>query len=688
MKSYVSRNTIALRKRVKKAHAKAKFAGVLYLLGTLALVAFACMPMLKIGGSPLSITNCFAMISGVSLGTISAVLYLLIVLTCVVNFFKCFRKLGWLSKRSERYVNGFNRNAGAMELMGKFFSRSFSRFINLYFLIYILNNASFVNVTMAYLVLAIGLVVHFFAGVVGGKVSYFNVGGPNGEVEEEKRSISMFVYFFRNLVQVAVTAFIIYTFAPISKVGDIVSGILGGGSMPTGIVSVAIQAAIVLFTLVLVKHATGITEYNRFGIEGAGMKNNKIFSFLVAVVAGAAYALKMAEPVDAYMTIAVAAFVSFLVDCIFKSKFKDKENKPSKKQRCREKCEEKPCVLPQSIPMQQPIINVQQPNSPQQPIFVPVYYPVPMSQPVPQQPVVHERHTVVPYPMPYPMPMAAPYARPAQRPMQAPCAPAPMPAAPFGMPPARPMPNPTVCANAQQCPIQAPVAPVAPAPAPAPAPVAPAPAPVCVIVRPEPAPAPAHLQAKPVETGDKPKTKKQLRKEKKEEKAQAKFLKKSKKSAKKAAKLEKQVAKTEKKEKALALKKANSQEKKAAAIAAKSAKAEQKFVAAERKLILKEKKAALRSKPVVPVVEQPILEQPVVEQPVVEEVVPPQMESNVFNPEPQEIQIPLDPNKRWNVRCPQCGKQLSVRDVSPYHRCPSCDKVFSLRKFETYVKKN
>ena len=121
MKSYVSRNTIALRKRVKKAHAKAKFAGVLYLLGTLALVAFACMPMLKIGGSPLSITNCFAMISGVSLGTISAVLYLLIVLTCVVNFFKCFRKLGWLSKRSERYVNGFNRNAGAMELMGKLF---------------------------------------------------------------------------------------------------------------------------------------------------------------------------------------------------------------------------------------------------------------------------------------------------------------------------------------------------------------------------------------------------------------------------------------------------------------------------------------------------------------------------------------------------------------------------------------
>ena len=122
---------------------------------------------------------------GLSVEMISAVLYLLVVLTCVVNFFKCFRKLGWLSKRSERYVNGFNRNAGAMELMGKYFSRAFSRFINLYFLIYILNNADFVDVMTVYLVLAVGLVVHFFAGVVGGKVSYFNVGGPNGEVEEE-----------------------------------------------------------------------------------------------------------------------------------------------------------------------------------------------------------------------------------------------------------------------------------------------------------------------------------------------------------------------------------------------------------------------------------------------------------------------------------------------------------------------
>ena len=57
------------------------------------------------------------------------------------------------------------------------------------------------------------------------------------------------------------------------------------------------------------------------------------------------------------------------------------------------------------------------------------------------------------------------------------------------------------------------------------------------------------------------------------------------------------------------------------------------------------------------------------------------------NEEPVEIKTPLDPNKQWKVRCPKCGKELMVRETSPYHRCPACDKVFSLRKFEAYVKK-
>ena len=53
-----------------------------------------------------------------------------------------------------------------------------------------------------------------------------------------------------------------------------------------------------------------------------------------------------------------------------------------------------------------------------------------------------------------------------------------------------------------------------------------------------------------------------------------------------------------------------------------------------------------------------------------------------------ELPPSLDPNKEWKVRCPKCGKELLIRETSPYHRCPSCGKVFQIRKFETFVKKN
>ena len=50
-------------------------------------------------------------------------------------------------------------------------------------------------------------------------------------------------------------------------------------------------------------------------------------------------------------------------------------------------------------------------------------------------------------------------------------------------------------------------------------------------------------------------------------------------------------------------------------------------------------------------------------------------------------EVELDPNKKWRIRCPKCGKELIVTETSPYHRCPACDKVFSMRKFRTYKRK-
>ena len=52
--------------------------------------------------------------------------------------------------------------------------------------------------------------------------------------------------------------------------------------------------------------------------------------------------------------------------------------------------------------------------------------------------------------------------------------------------------------------------------------------------------------------------------------------------------------------------------------------------------------------------------------------------------EPKKEKLILNPNKEWKVRCPRCGKELTVKETSPYHRCPKCDKVFQLQKFQAY----
>ena len=70
---------------------------------------------------------------------------------------------------------------------------------------------------------------------------------------------------------------------------------------------------------------------------------------------------------------------------------------------------------------------------------------------------------------------------------------------------------------------------------------------------------------------------------------------------------------------------------------------------------------------------------PVEEMPVIPE--PPQIVMDLADP---DAITELNPDKDFKVRCPQCGKELSVKDKSPYHRCPSCGKVFTLQKFRTY----
>ncbi|MBO5239846.1 MAG: hypothetical protein J6B56_00300 [Clostridia bacterium] len=517
MKTYESTNAAALRKRVRKVHSKAGFAGTLYLLGALALAVLAFLPALNIGGEDLWVLTFYAPLQDALggelnwIGLITAALYLWVLLVVVINFFRCFSKLGWLTRRSSRYVNGYNRNMRAMEDMGKRFSGSLAAIVNLSLLIYVLQpNVSDVTITnYAYITLGVGLVVHFFAGLIAGKVSWFDVQGSGGNVEEVKRECGIFVYFFRNLVQLAAIAGILYFFVPQCTIGKTIESWLGGvnpieGDLVKNLLPVALQVLIVLFTFVLVKHATAATEFNRLGMEGKGMKNYRVFSFFVFLAAGGAFAvdyfLVQPDPITYEIVyVAAIAFGAFLVDCIFKTRAKKEAEEDYDPIDEMEKNQAKqPVYMGQAMPMQagQPTVIYQQPPTgqpvlayQQQPVYIPVYYPYPVQQPAPAV-----------------------------------------------------------------APVEVKIAPT------------PTPAPTSAVA---PTKAPDHIKPVP-----------------------------------------------------------SPQEK------------------AKQEALDKE------------------------------------------NAGPVEVNKPLDPNKEWKVRCPRCGKVLSVRETSPYHRCPSCDKVFALRKFQTYVKKD
>ncbi len=445
MKAYESANAVALRKRVRKVHSKARFTGVLYLLGALALMALAFLPMITIDGTEFGVQTFWKPFIGLTegafdwAGIIVGVLYAILLLKVVINFFKCFSKLGWLSKRSSRYVNGYNRNARAMSEMGKRFSNSFAGIINITLFTWIMqaSTAELALTMYAYAALAIGLGVHFIAGLIGGTVSYFDVQGNSGSVEEVKRECGLFVYLFRNLVQVAAVAGIVWFFLPQNVIGNTVAEFAKGANpfasdLLTSAIPFAVQLLLTFLLFALIDHAVDSTEFNRQGVDGAGMKKYPTCVFFVFVLAAAMLAaeyvlINPGELAMPYVYIAAIAFVTFLILCIFKSRKAKKEKveeepefepvmsvqnqaNPQPMSATKTIYQQLPCpaqvcptqqpsVVYQQVPVQQPVMYPQ-PVYQQQPVYIPIYYPIP-------QPV----HS--PVAVPTPVPVAAPAPAPA-----------------------------------------------------------------------------------------------------------------------------------------------------------------------------------------------------------------------------------------------------------------------------------
>lgn len=307
MKRYKKRNVpnqqgIYLKKRIAKTRGRAEFIGILYLLATFAVAAVACFPLLTSALASVGVKDFWKVFTLSALKDwrnaetfvklASAALYGFMLFGLAINVIKALSKLNWLFKKKGSKTHSFNRNVYAMEDLGNIFSGSFASVINFYFLIYVLCGTAKLE-TVAYVFLGAGVLVHFFCGLIGGKASYFD-SDSRGNLIEQKRLIGRFAPFLRNVLQICAVAGIGWFFLKANTLSDCIAPLLERGAISAyvkpnlmGFVSVALQALTALCILVLVKHATGTSEYSIEGTEASGMKNFRVFSFFIVLTAGA-----------------------------------------------------------------------------------------------------------------------------------------------------------------------------------------------------------------------------------------------------------------------------------------------------------------------------------------------------------------------------------------------------------------
>ncbi len=361
-----------LKKRVRKVQGKAKFAGVLYLLGTLGL-AVATAIIAFVGGAYISpngkmpiiktfISEVIFLVKGdgasggisallknadLLVRAVSALVYAVLLLTVVINALRGLGKLNWLFKRRASYSNGFNRNAYAMDDLSKRYASSLGAVIICNLIIFALGGAKFTQ--FGYYAIIGGLALHFIAGLIEGRVTLFTTGD---KIEEEEREHGLFVFFLRNIFQLAIVAgiFVLFVCYPFdvnkstganpsnASLGVLLKEVLDLAVVQRNfkalanmklLVPLCVELLVWICLMVMIKHAVSATEFNRDGLDGAGMKNFAVFSFLGALcLAGLGCLNKFGfgeiliwseQTLNQQLLVSAGvAFVGFLLDCFIR----------------------------------------------------------------------------------------------------------------------------------------------------------------------------------------------------------------------------------------------------------------------------------------------------------------------------------------------------------------------------------
>lgn len=328
-------------KKIKKTHKRTKAVSWIYAIGFIILTVLAFFPTVNVqftGKGKLFIGTFFWPLVNIFKKNINVIdlivmaLYIAMAAFMIIYFFKGITRFGKILRRTSGNVTTCNKNLAIMEEIADAFSGALASYVIFNLVIYMITYATkstslFGAITLwAVIALAVSLIVHFWAGVLGAKVSVFIIGST---IEEKKREDKLFPFFLRNLIQVIGIAAILYFFAPATNFYIELGNLFAEGKTSAltdfsnlfAFLSLVLQVGVVATSIVLIKHATAMTEYNRIGMDGIGMRNFRIFGIITTVLCVALFIFDTTDGTQMnYLYAAIAGLVATVLDFLVKPK--------------------------------------------------------------------------------------------------------------------------------------------------------------------------------------------------------------------------------------------------------------------------------------------------------------------------------------------------------------------------------
>ena len=314
-----------IKARLKKDHRRSFFAGCFYWLGSLLLLVLTMFPFVadlkgfefdvlengevQAGIWIMSFIKAFS--GGIGAPLIIAVLYVVMILMTFVNFVRCTLKLFRINKKNPTRKRGYNRSGRAARITSRAYSGSFFATMAFSVLAILFGDGQFT--LFFYIMFGVGALFHFMGNFIICKLSYFLESDDRFFPIERKRLLGRGLPLFRNFLQfVAIGGLVVM----VDKLGlvpnlfNLISGKAGSDLFVDTLLPIVL-VLITFFTVIMLRHATNVTEYNEFGSYGKGMKTVRVCSVFNLILGIAAivvcYVLAKDAEINGIYAIAIAA---------------------------------------------------------------------------------------------------------------------------------------------------------------------------------------------------------------------------------------------------------------------------------------------------------------------------------------------------------------------------------------------